>query len=127
MDTSDSTGCLDILPDSRMLDHTKMQRYGVAAGIVTAMNWTPVFCANCGKPYGFVPTETVDFCCWLCDPCADKWGPQYGLALMPDEVFQAKVRQEMIEKHGRVLNTIQEIQAATETDCALSKLLREGK
>src|SRR5580765_6345089 len=125
MDITGTTGGLDILPDSRLQDRLK----GVVRGTVNklrSMNWTPVFCANCGTPHGYVPEEFCDFACFLCDSCSEKWGTQFGYALMPDEVFQAKVQQEMIDKYGRVLS-VQEIQKATETDGSLSKLLREGR
>lgn len=117
----DISGSL-ILPDSRPR-HQKKEVYGELAGL-QAMTWTPVFCANCGVPYGKVPVH-MDFVCWLCDPCADKWGTQYGLAMMPNEVFMAKAKEEMLERYGRVL-TEEEVRAVTETSSPLTTLLREG-
>jgi hypothetical protein len=116
-----------VLPDSRMRDHQKGTIHGRMANMVDKLNWTPIFCANCGKPYGYVPTENCTFACWLCDPCADKWGTQYGLAFMPDEIFAANVVAEQMEKHGRGL-TNEEVVAVEQSSCnSLSQLLREGK
>ena len=117
----DSAGMV-ILPDSRP-KHSKGEVYGEIAGL-PAMTWVPVFCANCGVPYGKVP-DHMDFVCWLCDSCVDKWGTQYGLALMPNERFWALAEAEMIEKYGRVL-TADEVRAVTETSSPLTTLLREG-
>jgi len=112
-----------ILPDSRIKGSRQAVRGSIDGG--ETMNWTPVFCANCGTPYGYVPEQTVDFACWLCNPCADKWGDQYGLALMPEEAFWLKAHQEMKEKFGRIL-TAEELQKVTETSTPLTTLLREG-
>jgi hypothetical protein len=112
-----------ILPDSRPKFSRQTKRVTVQ-GLGT-VNLVPIFCANCGKPYGYVPEENMDFVCWLCDPCSDKWGAQYGLAKMPNEVFWSKVQAEMMEKYGRIL-TDEELRAATETASPLTTLLREG-
>jgi hypothetical protein len=112
-----------ILPDSRARERKGIVRGNAGLG---SMNWTPVFCANCGKPYGYVPEEHCNFTCWLCDPCSDKWGTQFGLALMPDEVFWRKVEQEMLDQYRRIL-TEEELQKLAQMSCnPLSTLLREG-
>jgi len=116
-----------VLPDSRLADPLKGVVRGTPAGFSHSMNWVPVFCANCGKPHGYVPEENCSFACWLCDPCADKWGEQYGMGLMPDEVFWALAHAEMLEKYGRILT---EQEARTEAEAGLtplSQLLRERK
>lgn len=116
----------DILPDSRMKDRGK----GVVRGLFQGLgmiNWVPVFCANCGKPHGYVPEENCNFSCWLCTPCSEKWGAQFGLAMMPDEVFWKKVEEEQLEKYGRLL-TRDELQKIAESTCTpLSKLLRDKR
>lgn len=111
-----------ILPDSRARETKKVVRADYGFGMV---NWVPIFCANCGIPYGRVPEQNMDFVCWLCDPCSEKWGTQFGLAKMPNEVFWHKVEMEMIEKHGRVL-TEDELRTVTETASPLTTLLKEG-
>lgn len=110
-----------ILPDSRTRYPGTLRGHHPIAGVI---NWNPVFCANCGKPYGWVP-ESVEFACYLCDPCSSHWGQQFGMALMPDEVFWQKVHHEMRARYGRVL-TDKEVQAHMQFSCnPLSKLLKE--
>jgi hypothetical protein len=113
-----------ILPDSRLRHPKGVVRGDAGFG---SINWVPVFCANCGKPHGYVPEENCNFTAWLCDPCADKYGEQYGVALAPDEVFWQKVSEEMLDRYGRCL-TREELQKLAEASCAgpLSTLLREG-
>lgn len=121
MDKCSSAGL--ILPDSRLREPKGVVRGDAGFG---SMNWVPIFCANCGKPYGRVPEENCDFVCWLCDPCSEKYGEQFGLAMMPEEAFWLKVTQEMLDKYGRYL-TAEELQKLAESSCnSLSKLLREG-
>lgn len=119
-----------ILPDSRLRDRNK----GVVRGTVEGfgcINWTPIYCADCGKFYGWVPTDNCDFVCWLCDTpnggCSAKHGAEYGLAFMPNEVFWEKVKWEQLEKHGRLLSPV-EVQAIADSGCSpLATLIREGK
>lgn len=122
MDHGNSASVI-VLPDSRL----KSSRLAVRgkAGRFASLNWVPVFCANCGIPYGYVPEENCTFACWLCDPCNEKWGAQFGLAAMPDEVFWKKVEQEQMARYGRLLNE-KELHAVAQTSCnPLAKLLRE--
>ena len=108
---------VDILPDTRSTGRVVVRLGG--------MNWIKVFCANCGKEHGLVPEENRNFACFLCDPCADKWGPQYGYAVMPDEVFWETLKQEQLDKFGRLL-TPQELDSYTRASCnPLSMLIRE--
>jgi hypothetical protein len=124
MDGEASIRTGDVLPESRAREPK-----GVVRGAplrFPSMNWVPIFCANCGKPYGYVPEENCQFACWLCDPCAEQWGAQYGLLLMPDEVFWSRVAAEQLERYGRIL-TPEEFQVVAEaTWGAMSKLLRES-
>jgi len=124
VDHGNTTTMNDILPDSRLQD-TK----GTVRGQwnkLSSLNWVPVFCANCGIPYGYVPEENCTFACWLCDQCAEKWGLEYGLALMPDEVFWERVKLEQLERYARLLSP-EELQVVAESTWnSLSTLLRES-
>lgn len=125
MDTVHSSS-IDILPDSRLRDRLKGVVRGLFSG-VGAINWVPVFCANCGRPHGYVPEENCNFACWLCTPCSERYGEQYGLALVPDEVFWKQAQEEQMEKYGRLLKS-SELQAVAESGCTpLSKLLRDKR
>ena len=113
-------------PDSRLRDRLKGVVRGLLPG-VGFVNWVPIFCANCGKPNGYVPEENMDFVCWLCDPCAVTVGPELVGVLIPDEIFWMKAEAEQLEKHGRLLN-MAELQVAADSPCtALGKLLRDKR
>lgn len=109
----------EILPDSRL------QRASKGATWRGGAWWVPVYCANCGKPYGLVPEENCVFACWLCNDCQPKWGQVAGLMLMPDEVFWEKVNQEQLDKHGRLLSET-ELVAEVEKSTSLGKLIQQG-
>jgi hypothetical protein len=116
-----------IPPDSRLANRLKGVIRGPFPLLGTRINWIPIFCANCGKPHGYVPEENMDFVCWLCDPCAVKVGHELIGALIPDEIFWQKARFEQLEKYGRLL-TQEELQPILDSSCtALSKLLRDRK
>jgi hypothetical protein len=123
MDLNDST--FDILPDSRLKDSKGAIRMQFATW--GFLNMVPLFCANCGKLGAYVPEENCTFAIWLCDsPCAEQWGPQYGLGAMPDEVFWQKVQQEQMERYGRFLTTA-EMQTLGEASCnPIATLLKES-
>jgi hypothetical protein len=103
----------DLLPDSR----TRERKGGHSRAGVW---WVPVYCAMCGRSYGYVPEENCTFACWLCDPCAETYGPLFGTLLMPDEVMARKIHEAMLEKYGRVLSR-QELAE----DFTLRKLLND--
>lgn len=109
----------EVLPDSRLRS---------SKGAISGPGgwWVPVFCAICGKPYGYVPEENCSFACWLCDDCSEIHGAVFSGMLMPDEVFWERVRLEQLDKYRRLL-TPGEIQAiADEGEQPLAKLLKEG-
>lgn len=117
---------IDLLPDSRLQDRSKGIIRGTRPGFGT-INWTPIFCAHCGKPNGFVPEENMDFVCWLCNRCSEEHGAELAGAtyMMPDEVFWMKAQREQLEKYGRLL-TEHELLAVTESATTpLAKLLRD--
>lgn len=116
-----------IPPDSRLRDRLKGVVRGVFPLLGTKINWLPIFCANCGKPNGYVPEENMDFVCWLCDPCSYKYGPELAGCLIPDEIFWQKAHFEQLDKYGRVLSP-SELQTVAGSSCTpLSKLLRDRK
>jgi hypothetical protein len=116
-----------IPPDSRLTNRLKGVIRGPFPLLGTSINWIPIFCANCGKPHGYVPEENMDFVCWLCDGCAEKWGPELGGCLIPDEIFWRKAHFEQLDKYGRILSA-SELQSVVDSSCTpLSKLLRDRK
>ena len=114
-----------VLPDSRMAEPIGSQRMVMPK--FGAVNQVPIYCANCGEKSGWVvPEEHCTFACYLCDPCAAKWGALYGTLLMPDEVFWRKVAEAELDKYGRIL-TDEELKFVTEnTERGLSLLLNDA-
>lgn len=109
----------ELLPDSRP-KVVKSQKWHKGAF------WTPIFCANCGIPGGYVPEENCSFACWLCDLCAETYGTVAGTMMMPDEVFWKKVEEAQLEQYGRVLSTLELVQVANDESSSLSTLLKES-
>lgn len=109
-----------LLPDSRLADRSKGLK------LIAGTWWSPVFCANCTKPYGWVPEENCLFAVWLCDDCADKWTPLTGTLAMPDEVFWARVVLEQIERYGHLLPEQELLRLRDEATTSLGKLLKAG-
>lgn len=109
----------DLLPDSRA--HSTKGRVFTPMGC-----WVPVYCANCGVDGGLVPEEGMTFVFYLCNRCAEIYGPIAGMMLMPDEVFFQKLKEEQQASYGRFL-TEQELAAVVEADASpLATLIKQG-
>lgn len=113
----------DMLPDSRPREVKQVKsmwfnQWG-------RLNMVPIYCANCGKLGAYTFEENCTFACWLCDPCAETYGPIAGTMMMPDEVYWRKVHAEQVEKYGHVL-TEQEVIETSSSWGAMAKLLRES-
>jgi len=110
----------NILPDSRQRVPTNVMR---GAG----MNWVPIFCASCHVvPCGYVPEENMNFVCWLCTPCAEKYGEIADTWFMPDEIFWARLAQEQMDKYQRLLTNEELLKVLDDTSTPLKTLIREG-
>ena len=79
----------DILPDSR----AKNVKGRIS---VKGTSYVPIYCANCGTDGGGVPEEHITFAFYLCNKCAETWGPVAGTYMEPDAVFFEKVKQAQI-------------------------------
>ena len=110
----------DILPDSR-------QRPGGHAGINRghAGTFVPVFCANCGAPGGSVPEENMTFIFYLCNGCAEAYGPIANTMLMPDEVFFARLAEAQLEEAGHYLSPVEWLEVEESSAHPLHRLIRE--
>jgi hypothetical protein len=80
-----------------------MMDWEVSPGKFVRLEAQPIFCANCGKLFGYVPKDNCSFACWLCDPCFEVYGPPPDTWVSSDHAFREKLQQEMIAKYGRVL------------------------
>lgn len=112
-----------ILPDSRLRD-CGTPRHAVQG----PMGWmVPIYCPNCGVKGGEVPQENMTFAFWMCDPCYAKFGHLTTMAVMPDEVFWEKIKQEQLSTFKRELSA-EELQVIVDADASpLATLLKEGR
>jgi len=85
----------------------------------------PIFCANCGSEQGFVPEENCNFAFYLCTPCSENWTHLVGTHAVPDEVFWQRVREEQIEKYGRILAPGEIVEVLKDDSSSLSKLCKD--
>lgn len=113
----------DLLPDSRVAVISTPK--GATPG--PGGFWVPIFCASCGTDGGRVPEENMRFVFWLCNDCFATYGELTNMMVMPDEVFWEQVKQEQLEKYGRLL-TNQELISVVEADASpLATLLQQGR
>lgn len=112
----------DILPDSRL------KPVQTPKGGICGPNgwWVPMFCANCFTPAGFCPQESTHVF-YLCDDCVDKHGVPAGMMAVPDEVFWETVKQEQIDKYGRLLSEAELIRVLEDGASPLATLLKSGQ
>lgn len=112
----------DLLPDSRL--KTIVTPKGMVQG--PGGMWVPVFCANCGADGGLCPAENMNFLFYLCNKCAEgPAGKLAGVMFMPDEIFWARLKEEQMASHGRLLSEL-ELAAVVESDPSspLAKLIK---
>lgn len=99
----------------------------VTRGLVYArgINWKPVYCANCGCDAGLIPEHgTCAFV--LCDDCGQKHGVPAGMMHLPNEAHWSKCADAQVEKYGRILDPIEQLDQLSDPESMLSKLAREG-
>lgn len=108
----------DILPDSRLARP-------IGAKNINSTWWIPIACANCGASGGFVPEENMTFAFYLCNSCAEKWGPIANTYVEPDELFFRRVTEAQLEKYGRLLGHEELLKALDDANSPLAKLARD--
>jgi hypothetical protein len=111
----------DLLPDSRPRIQKNVTRMTTPWGVV---NYVPVYCANCGVPYGLVPNENMTFAFWLCNLCAEKWAPLEGTYTIPDEVFAQKIAEELMT-YGRDVTMSEITEILKDENSSLAKLCKD--
>ncbi len=121
-----------ILPDSRLLQRPDlgcfMADWPVCGGGTVRIEVQPIYCANCGKPYGYIPKENTVFAMWLCRPCSETYGEIAGTYSLPDDEFNRRLAEEMDARYGRALTELEilrEIENGT-LGSALEKLALES-
>lgn len=100
---------LDVLPDSRLQTPrgTQFVDWALPDGSTVRCEVETIFCANCGKLYGYVPRENTAFVFWLCRACYERYGAIAGLLAVPDEEFRQAVHYEMQARFGRDLTELE--------------------
>jgi hypothetical protein len=100
-------GNAHILPDSRLTHHptfgSQMVDWPMPDGTTVRCECVMVYCANCGKEFGYVPKDNTSFAFWLCAKCFETHGAIAGTYAQPDDEFCKSVQEEMRKKFGRDL------------------------
>lgn len=99
-----------LLPDSRLKDRSQgafMADWPMPDGATVRIEVAPVYCANCGKMYGYIPRENTTFACWLCQKCFDTYGDTTTVYVEADHEFNKRVEHEMLERFGRALSAVE--------------------
>lgn len=111
----------DLLPDCR-----SRYRRGSALGS-NGETIVPVYCANCGKPWGRVAEKHITFAFVLCQTCADKHGDIAHTYQEPDTVFWERVANAQQEEYGEILSAGDLAKALDDPTSVLSKLAAEWR
>lgn len=107
-----------ILPDSR-------PRESKTVVGENGKSMVKLYCANCSKPGGLVPEEHITFAFYLCQSCADKYGNDAHFYQEPDEVFNERIKNAQLEKHGRFLTAPELAIELEDSSSILAKLASE--
>lgn len=122
---------VDVFPDSRLkrsdFANVKVD-WRLPDGRTVRVEVQPVFCANCGRMYGFVPKANTTFAFWLCAKCYEAYGDVAGTCAVPDAAFAEAVEHEMVARFGRALTAAEVFVAAEQgkLGSALEKLEKES-
>lgn len=120
------------LPDSRLAQRpdleTFMGEWTMPDGSFIRCEIQPIFCANCGKKYGYVPKDNTTFACYLCNKCFETWGAIAGTYAVLDDDFHQAVQHEMETRFGRTLTELEIFKLAEHgrLGTALEKLEKES-
>jgi hypothetical protein len=102
-----------ILPDGRLHNRkfgAVIGDWELPDGTTVRIEMSPVYC-QCGKLYGYTPTDNCSFSFWLCNKCYEKYGAIAGTYAVPDDEFNLKLQEEMVARFGREV-TAEEIAVA---------------
>lgn len=113
------------MPSSLLGDvHRKVVFYSTPYG---KLPHVPTFCCSCGKDGPMVLQEAVlenDWVSYICEPCAESYGDQYGVMVCPDEVFFEAVKQYSLEAFGHELTAEEQLAQLHDVNSILSKMAR---
>lgn len=66
-------------------------------------NYIPIYCANCGAPWGMVPERMITGAFALCNGCSEKNGPIAHTYQESDAAFWRRAEEAQREEFGRML------------------------
>jgi hypothetical protein len=108
---------VDILPESR-----PRHRTGSIPSVLGTL--IPIYCANCGKPYGMVPEKMITFAFALCQPCAEMGiGDIAHLYQEPDQAFWDRCAEEQAK--AKIVTVLDLQKALEDPSSQVAKLARE--
>lgn len=89
-------------------------------------NAIPTYCMNCGDHYGYRndAAPAAGYVGVICEPCAEKWQPLLGVAIVPDEVHARRAGDAMLEAYGRQLSVLEQAIALDDVNSILSRFAR---
>jgi hypothetical protein len=96
---------METLPSSTLREakgHV-MADWNMTDGSVVRLELEPIYCFNCGKPNGYIPTGLMSWVSWLCQKCSQTYGAEADKLACPDEQFWNDVAWEMYARWGRYL------------------------
>lgn len=123
------TAAIELLPDCRLTTPKRTTRIVNKLG---SINYTPLFCANCGADGGMVPeyvpqVQGYNFAFYLCDPCAEKWSALAGTMLIPDQAYWLKLREMQMSDYGHELTSEEVVIELQNPTSKLSRFVSERR
>jgi hypothetical protein len=119
-----------LLPDSRLVDPrgTLMVEWPLPDGTAVRLEVERLYCANCGKFYGYCPRANVTFAFVLCKRCFETYGAIAGTYAVPDDEFDRALAYELERRFGHAATTGEIVRAAAQDRLgpALEALARDS-
>lgn len=96
----------------------------VGSVFVDGVEWTWIYCANCGKKDGLVPKESCTFAFALCTKC-DHLGDTAHFYKEPEAIFYERVLGEQLDRYGEILSPEKLLQVLDDPKHPLNKLVAD--
>lgn len=101
---------------------TREVRQSIVSGDHT---FVPLYCGSCGVMGGHVIRERCNFAFWLCNDCSERWSPQVGVMMVPDEVVWAQMALESQDAQGNPFSAEKVNELVRDGNSPLAKLIRD--
>ena len=105
-----------------------MVDWTLADGTSVRIEVEKIYCANCGKAYGWVPKENTTWACFLCTECFERWGAVAGAYAIPNNAFWEAVAYECLDRFGYIPTEeeLMKLKDGVRLGSALEKLEKES-